>query len=247
MNEIVPDGAEPVIGYRIWKVHEQPVRIIERKDGEVTRTLVTEHWLQSINGTVWTPGEPLEAKCVHDYALYGQEHDSPKEGCSCGVYSAESADELMSQIGGGPGTVWGEVKHWGKIIPGTRGYKAQFGYPAVLCGPDEDWLDELGKLYGCPVMRGRLYRTSGGIIGGFVAANRPPQFVRQNATMTIKWSTPVTFPVQTNHTNHTINYQTFAVSPETDSFQLALKRMEENNRRTADMIKKLRKSEWRKG
>lgn len=81
-------------------------------------------------------------------------HVAPDENCRCGLYAV---DDVRAVPGG---AVLGRVNLWGKIVPGTQGYRAQYGYPKdlfVLChagklGKGEVRLrDVLAEKYGVPV------------------------------------------------------------------------------------------------
>jgi hypothetical protein len=53
-------------------------------------------------------------------------HEAPDERCACGIYAVDSHDDL-------PGAyVYGTVKLWGKIIVGSRGWRAQYGQVAGI-------------------------------------------------------------------------------------------------------------------
>ncbi len=106
---------EVFVGCRIW-------RLVPRA-GEPMLASVT-------NGDPW-PGPELEAVCLAGVLLQPRErrvvpdlHASevcPALGCSCGVYA--------SKIAVAPPTrrVWaaGRVRLWGKVIEGTKGFRAQ--------------------------------------------------------------------------------------------------------------------------
>ncbi len=79
------------------------------------------------------------------YSLVIERHDPPPaEECSCGLYAV--SDPVSSP--GGP--VYGEIKAWGRVIPGSRGFRAQYAYPTklVLSNVDTGAADvrELGTL-----------------------------------------------------------------------------------------------------
>lgn len=164
---IVPDGIEPVVGWRRWGV----------RNGR----LVSMH-----SGHLWEHGEAMQAKCQHvwhkfaltrdgyitwketkkvaemykvprplvrppkgmGYELIPQSHDAPEAACSCGLYARDTEQATRSD-GLGYGVVLGKVSLWGKVIPGDRGYRAQFGYPAEI------WAEEPFSMgldaYGVPV------------------------------------------------------------------------------------------------
>lgn len=64
-----------------------------------------------------------------------QEHEAPQRSCRCGLYGLVRPHWGMilgyAFSGDGP-IVLGTAKVWGKIIPGTNGSRAQYGYPHEL-------------------------------------------------------------------------------------------------------------------
>ena len=124
----VPDAIEPVTGWRFWRAGS---------DG----------WLRSLTGRQhrWAPGAKFQAHCRfadvdprdRRFQLvtgFGSApHTSPGEGCTCGVYASRDLEHLRSQILFGlRRMVVGEVSLWGKVIPASHGYRAQFAYPKRL-------------------------------------------------------------------------------------------------------------------
>jgi hypothetical protein len=129
MNGItIPDAIEPVVGWRYWRM-DRTGRLLASLGGA---------------GRGWTPGRPKKATCAsqrdpndfrfeHVSGIMTAPHDSPAERCRCGIYASRSLDELRSQmLLGLEIAVVGEVLLWGKVIPGSRGYRAQFAYPKHL-------------------------------------------------------------------------------------------------------------------
>ena len=124
-----PDLAEPIVGWRYWRLARD-----RRK-------------LSSLTGHTqeWPPNKAFAAICRYArrdpsdfrfrYAGGGKPaaHEAPTEGCTCGVYAARDLKNLRAKMLYGLGLmVVGEVSLWGKVIPGTRGYRAQFAYPRRL-------------------------------------------------------------------------------------------------------------------
>lgn len=156
-----PDFIEPVVGWRYWRL-----------DRERTR-------LRSLTGhaEVWPVGRAFEAVCRHAgrdstdvrYQFVGgykrSRHGAPEQGCTCGIYAARDLKTLRAKMLFGLGLmVVGEVSLWGKVIPGTRGYRAQLAYPRRLYVVQRtvDWdqsrtVRALG-VYGVPV-EPIVYRT----------------------------------------------------------------------------------------
>lgn len=144
-----PLFAEPFLAWRAWNLVEAGSRL---------RSIVYEH--------VWEPGERVEAECARPrpegVAPY---HPAPDEGCRCGVYGSLDPDHLRSYVQEmrwnprphGRMTVimprvFGLVSLWGTIVEYTKGYRAQFAYPAHLYLPClmHEYADKL-DVYGVPV------------------------------------------------------------------------------------------------
>lgn len=76
---------------------------------------------------------------------HNEGHDSPEKGCTCGIYAA-------TEIAGCPsGQVFGKVKMWGKIVPGEKGWRAQYAYPSELWAPKKLADHPALLAYGVPV------------------------------------------------------------------------------------------------
>jgi hypothetical protein len=124
-----PDLAEPIVGWRYWRLDRGHRRL----------SSLTGHTQE------WPPNRAFTAICRYArrdpsdfryrYAGGGEpsHHDAPAEGCTCGVHAARDLKNLRARMLFGLGLmVVGEVSLWGKVIPGTRGYRAQFAYPRRL-------------------------------------------------------------------------------------------------------------------
>jgi hypothetical protein len=76
----------------------------------------------------WRPRHVLRASCV------GGGHRPPDETCGCGIYGAPDLASLRDYglcLTPG-GLVVGEVALWGRTVPDTRGYRAEYAYPERL-------------------------------------------------------------------------------------------------------------------
>ncbi|MGH2752568.1 MAG: hypothetical protein ACRDK3_17115 [Actinomycetota bacterium] len=126
----VPDAIEPVVGWRYWRV--------DKKEGLL-------HSLSGAKGFLWQPNTRFEARCpvVKRSGLDGRYrfisgmrvelHDAPGEMCRCGIYAARDLTHLRRQMLAGLAiNVVGEVSLWGKLIPGSKGYRAEYAYPRRL-------------------------------------------------------------------------------------------------------------------
>lgn len=124
----VPDSATPILGWRTWAVkwdQNEPVLAA------------------STRPCIWPTREKLTADCIHTdeitamaqvlAGVYGvdlqpRHGSSPDSSCICGIYALKEWDEVFLY----GGSVFGEVKLWGKVIEGTKGYRAEFAYPSRL-------------------------------------------------------------------------------------------------------------------
>jgi hypothetical protein len=121
----IPDYISPIIGYRVWRWDAAG--------------------LKSLNGKLWSPGQPLAARCrasavvgpivgraeaVHDA------HEVPQTDCTCGVYAAKNLEHLR-QFGYEGRGIHGEVYLWGTVVEHELGWRAQFAYPKSLILPPD--------------------------------------------------------------------------------------------------------------
>jgi hypothetical protein len=145
----VPDGVEPIVGWRYWKV--------------------TAEGLASLNvrGSYWPPRTPYEAECRAAPIPMPHSSDAlPSESCACGIYAARDLETLKRLVYPFSGPLFrhrhvavGEVMLWGRVIEGRRGYRAQRAYPKSLYlvprKEDEPWIRfsevALEGAYGVPV------------------------------------------------------------------------------------------------
>jgi hypothetical protein len=145
-----PDELGTVTGWRAWRVDRKP-----NAKGEVL--LYSASYDYS-----WVPFEKARASCDRCRDTDPRSKScTPGEGCSCGFYSARSLDHLRSmgyhwynaEMDGGV-TIVGRVANWGKVIPGTQGWRAEYAYPEVLFVPFEvarSIAQPVASTYGVPV------------------------------------------------------------------------------------------------
>jgi len=104
----VPDGIEPIVGWRYWRADEG--------------------WLCSLNKfKTWPPHRNLRAQCSREL-----DHGPlPEQQCGCGIYAAIDLPTLKELVQPDLATplVVGEVSLWGKVIPAALGFRAELGYP----------------------------------------------------------------------------------------------------------------------
>jgi len=125
----IPDLAEPVEAWRVWRVG--------RCDGRIV--------LKSLfSGIVWEPIVPLAAVCTgvrrsrwRPWRVLAQEHAAPALGCSCGIYGVQSVSAARQYIDCAPfpyrdDRVIGRVALWGDVVEGAHGWRASHAYPVEL-------------------------------------------------------------------------------------------------------------------
>jgi hypothetical protein len=145
----VPDGVDPIVGWRYWKV--------------------TPGGLASLNvrDSYWPPRRAYQAECRAAPIPMPHSADAlPSESCACGIYAARDLDTLKQLVYPYADALFrqrriavGEVKLWGRVIEGRRGYRAQRAYPKSLYlvsrKHDEPWVRfsevALEGAYGVPV------------------------------------------------------------------------------------------------
>jgi hypothetical protein len=145
-----PDELGVVTGWRAWNVNRRP-----NEDG----TLL----LESVSfGYAWVPYEKARASCDRCTSTDPRDRNcTPGEGCSCGFYCARSLDHLRTMgyhryhaESDGPVTIVGKVANWGKVIPGSQGWRAEYAYPERLYVPFEVArfiAKPVSETYGVPV------------------------------------------------------------------------------------------------
>lgn len=139
-----PDMIDPVIGWRVWRVKTK------LRPGELPLLRSA-----TFGGAIWEPGRTVAAVCPK-----GHKHGPPCTGaCGSGLYSAKDYWHLMGmsypeyEDADEEVMVLGECYFWGKVVEGTQGWRAEFGYPKRLWVPYEAnrLAKPLREAYGVPV------------------------------------------------------------------------------------------------
>jgi hypothetical protein len=128
----VPDYAEPVEAWRVWRV--------ARRDGRVV--------LQSLFvRAVWEPRVPFVATCGVGHRSWRRpwrkrpnDHAAPEFDCSCGIYGVQSIAAARSYLERPPllcrdDRVIGRVALWGDVVEASSGWRASHAYPIELFVP----------------------------------------------------------------------------------------------------------------
>jgi hypothetical protein len=130
--EPVPDYAEALEAWRVWRVGMSQGRIV----------------LQSLfTGAVWEPGVPFVASCTGGHRLRWvpwrtkpSAHTAPELECRCGVYGVQSVAAARLYLEKPPllcrdDRVIGRVALWGDVVEGPLGWRASHAYPIELFVP----------------------------------------------------------------------------------------------------------------
>lgn len=160
----VPDSIEPITAWREWK-HDGTGLLYPLNAREEP----------------WTPRRPLVATCNRNHGREREGRDeyrllrelaeqagvplpkkpdktfenlTPVKGCQCGIYAKKAPITTTNNV-------VGQVKMWGKVIVGSKGYRAQFAYPLKVwvIMPDNATEPDLSLPYRRLAQRiGRLYQ-----------------------------------------------------------------------------------------
>jgi hypothetical protein len=142
----VPDKITPERGYRAWRL---------RRDVESGELRLVSMRSPTV---VWRPREPMRADCLGFNATgsvmfqvgwssseeEGKSernhlpscHSAPFERCHCGIYALLELGAMRQFIA--PKIILGEVELWGKVIPGTTGWRAEYARPVRFFTLPED-------------------------------------------------------------------------------------------------------------
>ncbi len=138
---VVPDRVGAEVGWRAWA--------IETRGDEILLSSVTR-------AEVWPARERMEASCRIG-------HEPPAKSCGCGLYAASTLEHLQGMDYHRHEAVIGQVALWGRVIAGTLGWRAQFGYPERLLVPYGLWrlAVPLRDAYGVQVQLANVFAEGG--------------------------------------------------------------------------------------
>jgi hypothetical protein len=142
----VPDAIAPVVGYRSWAMGLGGL------------------WSVHGPGRIpWPRSRPLQATCLKpsgpSFTARAPRHAAPVPDCDCGIYGAFEPWEVTLGQPRFPWTlVTGRVEVWGRVMVGSRGFRAEIARPLELFA--ESWWDErtkrsaaiIAKTYGVPLI-----------------------------------------------------------------------------------------------
>jgi len=119
-------STEPIDGWRAWRLRRAELGAIR-----IAPTTPRPDW---------EPSVPIHATCsgshTREYMVYNPElvkfHRSPEPGCTCGIHAMKDPRRLRRSRPGKTAGVIGTVAMWGRVIEHTKGWRAEFAYPARL-------------------------------------------------------------------------------------------------------------------
>jgi hypothetical protein len=129
-----PDFAAAIVGWRAWLVVERPAGL---------------RLASVVQPTVWEPRHELRSDCLANHRrlwAFGRRrpgrHSAPEAWCTCGIYASTDAEvagqyfltpdvERPKVVAG----VIGLVSLWGRVLACSRGWRAEYAYPARICVP----------------------------------------------------------------------------------------------------------------
>ena len=150
-----PDLAEPLRGWRAWRV---------------TETRAGLRLASVIYDDTWQPGKPFRATCR------SAPHGAPGARCDCGIYASRSSFDAARYLIGRNDPlvvhrVVGVVRLWGVVFEGSRGWRAEIAYPERVWVPQVSAAGEIARLlgvYGIPV-EGVAARPGAGVASEIAA------------------------------------------------------------------------------
>jgi hypothetical protein len=185
-----PDAIEPLVLWRTWNYHGG--RLLSHngtpwEPGEAMEACCPVH--EHDDASKW---DRMAADLTRRWPVAGRErinlsdgelqdqlrsllsealrHAPPEADCTCGIYAL---DDLAACP---PGVVAGTVSLWGKVVRGSAGARARYGYPAALYVPDRLLDDDGLATYRVPLRAldgpGGPY-SEGGAAAGIGEPRRP--------------------------------------------------------------------------
>jgi hypothetical protein len=122
------------------------------------------------NQSPWRPRIPGEFS-------YDEPHEAPREGCTCGFYGYYTPDLIDKTFNDNSWTCCAAVEVWGKVILGTKGFRAEKMRILGIVPPREiGWSGDVGRIFWDRVVRKHDvpgYRHVGALVDA-----HPPQDVR---------------------------------------------------------------------
>jgi hypothetical protein len=185
MSAPIPDGIRPALGVRAWDAVDGPALesvfrsvVWPRNQRLVAECLspisVFEGYRPTRPAGRWARlrGKTEAPERMH---VIPRKHLSPSKNCSCGIYAGWFLEEahhmgVIPQVRGwfGPGApkislrprVFGVMAGWGRVVRGSKGFRAQYAKLVALFQPREGEhqdIEELAELYEVPIVNRNTY------------------------------------------------------------------------------------------
>lgn len=137
----LPDSIEPILAIRAWNLQLEG----------------SHYYLSSCfqYNIIWPRETKLSALCLADdpWMTSGIKHNAPIQDCNCGIYAIKKIPEQNELIPWEQKSIVGLVFLWGKVLEGTKGYRAQYSKPAALLNDDRsDIIATVAQDYSVPVV-----------------------------------------------------------------------------------------------
>ena len=146
-TEGLPDFVEPLLGWRTWRVCDDP----SNSDG-------CPFFSSVVLDVPWAPRRRAVAE--HNFDLGSKCLGPVDRTCSCGIYAFNNpADAFMYLmnvrdrfLGSSVDVVVGTVSLWGRVIECERGYRAEYAYPHHFYLPVSfaRFVGEVSSAFGVP-------------------------------------------------------------------------------------------------
>lgn len=137
----LPDSIEPILAVRAWNIYK-----------ENNKYFLSSCFQYKI---IWPFETKLSAFCLADdpWGNSGIKHTAPISDCDCGIYALKKVPDEHELLPWEEDSILGLVFIWGKVIEGSKGYRAQFSKPAAILQDDRmNIVTSLSKNYSVPVV-----------------------------------------------------------------------------------------------
>lgn len=141
-NTESPDSIQPILAIRAWNIHQE------------NQIFYLASCYQY--NLIWPISTYVAAHCtVNDpWNKSGIKHSAPILDCDCGIYALKKMPEETELLPWEKNSILGLAFLWGKIIEGTKGYRAQYSKPAALLEDDrKDIIYSIARNYSIPVVK----------------------------------------------------------------------------------------------
>jgi hypothetical protein len=122
---LVPDVVEEILGWKVLAITGEGH--LHHHLDQMHPLVIPSELASPLTKTYWPPRAWLRATCSTN-----AEHEPPVEECGCGIYAVAEASGALGYVRRAPLTVLARVGLAGKLIPGSRGWRAERGRVVAL-------------------------------------------------------------------------------------------------------------------